>query len=132
MKNKKPSSKKINLTLKKKRFFDEMLHQRKNSPNVDGTSAKHQNYCVFATKYTTKNIVGTFIMTNRKQKQTMFHINTCAKEIERLKENHHHHHHHLVFIENLVVTTNKKLIVAPNMTSTLKQKHYQRSYSHNK
>lgn len=34
-------------------------------------------------------------------------------------------------IENLVVTTNKKLIVAPNMTSTLKQKDYQRSYSHN-
>jgi hypothetical protein len=59
----------------------------------------------------------------------MFHINTCAKEIERLKEN---HHHHLVFIENLVVTTNKKLIVASNMTRILKQKHYQRSYSHNK
>jgi translation initiation factor 6 (eIF-6) len=112
-----------------------MLHQRKNSPNVDGISAKHQDYCDFATKYTTKSILGTLIMINRKQKQKMFHINTCAKEIERLKEN---HHHHLVFIEkqkkniqNLVVTTNKKLIVAPNMTSTLKQKDYQRSYSHN-
>jgi hypothetical protein len=34
MKNKKPSSKtrKINLTLKKKRFFDEMLHQEKTRP----------------------------------------------------------------------------------------------------
>jgi hypothetical protein len=67
MKNKKPSSKtrKINLTLKKKHFFDEMLYQRKNSLNVDGTSAKHQDYCDFATKYTTtKSIVGTLIMTN--------------------------------------------------------------------
>ncbi len=56
-----------------------MLHQRKNLPNVDGTSAKHQDYCDLATKYTTKENIGTLIMINRKQKQIMFHINTCAK-----------------------------------------------------
>jgi hypothetical protein len=51
----------------------------KNLHNVDGTSAKHQDYCDLATKYTTKSIVGTLIMTNRKQKQIMFHINMCKR-----------------------------------------------------